>query len=122
MRHRRAEERHNRVADELLHRAPEALELRAQMSVIWGEQRTHVLRVHRLGPGREADQVAEETGDDLPLLAGGARPCLSQGRGTEGAKRKLPIPRQLLTATRAVHPPSLGRRVREARQAAQQTT
>ena len=65
---RRAEERHHCVADELLDRAAEPLELRAKMLVVRGQDRPHVLRIHRLGAGREPDQVGEEHRDDLPLL------------------------------------------------------
>ena len=66
--HGRAEERHHRIADELLHRAAETLELGPDPLVVAGEQRADVLRVEALRLGRRADQVAEEHGDDLPLL------------------------------------------------------
>ncbi len=66
----RAEQRHNRVADELLDRAAVVLELGAKASVIRAEDRLHVLRVHRLRARREADEVAEEDRDDLALSAG----------------------------------------------------
>ena len=49
MRDGRAEERHHGVADELLHRAAEALELRAQALVVGREDRPHVLGVELLG-------------------------------------------------------------------------
>ena len=65
-----AEERHDRVADELLDRAAEALEVPAHPLEERREQRAHVLRVEALGARRRADEVAEEHGDDLPLLAG----------------------------------------------------
>ena len=60
VRDRRAEHRHDGVADELLDRAAEALELRADARVVRLEQPPHVLGVHRLRPRREADEVAEE--------------------------------------------------------------
>ena len=69
MGHRRAEERHHRVADELLHRAAVAFELRANAGVVRTENRLHVLRVHRLRPRRKADEVAEDDSDDLALTA-----------------------------------------------------
>ena len=69
VRGRRAEERHHRVADELLDRAAAALELGTQTRVVGLEDRAHVLRVHLLGPRREPDEVGEEDGHDLALLA-----------------------------------------------------
>ena len=73
VRERRPEERHHRVADELLHRPAEVLELPAQPRVIRREQLAHVLRIHPLGPRREPNEVGEEDGDDLPLLPPGCR-------------------------------------------------
>ena len=64
-----AEERHHRVADELLDRAAERLELAAQPLVVGAEDRLDVLRVERLRMGREADEVGEDDGDDLALAA-----------------------------------------------------
>ena len=64
-----AEQRHHRVADELLDRAAVALELRANTLVVGPEDRLHVLRVHRLRLRREADEVAEDNRDDLALSA-----------------------------------------------------
>ena len=69
VRDRGAEDGHDRVADELLDRAAEALELGANACVVGLEQPPHVLRVHALGARGEADEVAEEAGDDLALLA-----------------------------------------------------
>jgi hypothetical protein len=37
--------------------------------VVGAEQALDVLGIERLRAGREADEVAEEHGDDLPLLA-----------------------------------------------------
>ena len=65
----RAEDGHHRVADELLDRAAEALELRAHARVVGLEKAPHVLGVHPLRARGEADEVAEEAGDDLALLA-----------------------------------------------------
>jgi pimeloyl-ACP methyl ester carboxylesterase len=64
----RAEHGHHRVPDELLDGATEALELGAHVRVVRLEQPTHVLGVQRLRPCGEADEVAEEARDDLPLL------------------------------------------------------
>ncbi len=69
VRDRRAEHGHDRVADVLLHGASEALELRAHAGVVRLQQPADVLWVHALRAGREADEVAEEAGDDLALLA-----------------------------------------------------
>ena len=73
MRGRRAEQRHHRVADELLDGAAMALELGADALVVRAEERLDVLGIHRLGPGGEADEVAEDDRDDLALAARCAR-------------------------------------------------
>ena len=67
---RRAEDGHHRVADELLHRAPVALELGAQLRVVRRERGAHVLGVELLGERRRPDEIGEEDADDLPLFAG----------------------------------------------------
>src|SRR5262249_40438362 len=64
-----AEQRHDRVADEFLDGAAAPLELDAHPLPVRLEQRAHVLRVEPLGPRREPDQVDEQDGDDLALLA-----------------------------------------------------
>ena len=74
VRHGSAEGGHDRVADELLDRAAVALDLLPQAGVVGTDARAHVLGVLLLGGGGEADQVAEEDGDDLPLLQPGRRP------------------------------------------------
>ena len=48
---------------------PKRSSSRAHARVVRLEQPPHVLRVHPLGSGGEADEVAEEAGDDLALLA-----------------------------------------------------
>ena len=68
VRDRGAEHGHHGVADELLDRAPEALELVAQPRMVGPEQRAHLLGIHALGARGEADEVGEEDGDDLALL------------------------------------------------------
>ncbi len=52
VRDRGAEERHDCVADELLHGAAEALQLGAQPRVVRGEERADVLGVEPLGIAR----------------------------------------------------------------------
>ena len=70
VRDRRPEQRHHRIADELLHRAAEPLQLRTQPLVVRAQDRLHVLRVELLGTRGEPDQVGEQHRDDFPLLAG----------------------------------------------------
>ena len=67
VRDRRAEHRHHRVADELLHGAAALLELGAQPLVVRAQDRLDVLRVERLGARGEADEVGEEHRHDLAL-------------------------------------------------------
>ena len=64
----RPEQRHDRIADELLHGAAEALELGPQADVVRRKPRADVLRVHLLGLRGRADDVGEEDGDELPFL------------------------------------------------------
>ena len=65
---RRAEHRHDGVADVLLDRPAEALEDRAQRLVVGGERPAHLLDVEQLAPAREADEVGEEHQHHLALL------------------------------------------------------
>ena len=80
VRGRRAEERHHRVADELLDGAAVALELGADALVVRAEERLDVLGVELLGPLREADEVAEDDRDDLALSAWLARAMVQRVR------------------------------------------
>ena len=68
VRDRRPEGGHHGVADELLDRAVVALDLLAQAGVVGPDTGAYVLRVLLLGGGGEPDEIAEEDGDDLPLL------------------------------------------------------
>jgi hypothetical protein len=70
---RGAEQRHHRIADELLDRAAPALEHLSQVRVVRREEGAHVLGIHLFGARGEADQVGEEHGDDLALLPRGGR-------------------------------------------------
>ena len=95
MRDGSAEEGDHGVADELLDGAAEALELTAQTLMVGSEQGPHVLRIHLLGSGSEADEVGEEHGDDLPLLTRGRR--IQRDSAGEAEPRSLGI---LLPAAR----------------------
>ena len=86
---RRTEQRHGGVADELLDRPAVALELGADALVVAAEHGSHVLGIHPLGTLGGPDQVAEEDGDDLPLLAcarGGGRYFQRRAAGPAEAK------------------------------------
>ena len=89
VRHGRSEDGHDRVADELLHRASVGLDLLSQAGVVGAQACSHVLGVSLLGGSGEPDQVAEEDGDDLSLLEGGASGRLGERRGAERAEGEL---------------------------------
>ena len=65
---RRAEDTHDRVPDELLHRASVALELLANALVVRRQNRAHVLRIEVLRTSGETDEVDEEHGYHSPLF------------------------------------------------------
>jgi hypothetical protein len=67
---RRSEDAHHGVADELLHDAPERLDLAADAIVVRGQNRANLLGVELLGPGGEPDEVDEDDGDDPPFVPG----------------------------------------------------
>ena len=69
MRSRCPEQGHHRVADELLDRAAEALELRADTCVVGREQRPYLLGVEPLCLCSEADEVGEQYRHYLALFA-----------------------------------------------------
>ena len=106
VRHRRSEDRHHRIADELLYRAAEALELVPQAGVVGAEQRAHLLRIHLLGARREAHEIGEEDGDDLALFE--ARFLLGSQRPAAGVAESR-IRGVLLAAAGAGHARSLRR-------------
>ena len=70
----RAEQRHDGVADELLDRTAVAFELGSNAGVVRTENRRHVLGIQGLRLPREADEVAEDDGDDLAFRARLAHP------------------------------------------------
>src|SRR4029453_14286554 len=69
----RTQDRHHGVADELLDRAAVALDLARHPLVVRAQRGADVFGVGPVGPCREADEVDEEHGEDLPLLAGRRR-------------------------------------------------
>ena len=66
--HRQAEHGHDRVADELLHRAARALDLGPHTAQVGVDHLLQTLSVEALSEGRRADQVGEQDRYDLPLL------------------------------------------------------
>ena len=70
---RRAEDRHHRVADELLDPSAVCLDPIARARVVRSDPRLHLLGVGALRRGGEADKVAEEHRHDFPLLCVPAR-------------------------------------------------
>ena len=79
VRERSAEDAHHRIADELLDRAAETLQLGLDVRMVMGEEPGDVLGIHLLGLRGEADQVGEEDSHDLALLAGPAHRSRSTG-------------------------------------------
>src|SRR5439155_12046138 len=69
VRGRRPEQRHHRVADELLYGPAAFLELTAQPLPVRREHGADILRIELLGPRGETDEICEKHGDDLALLA-----------------------------------------------------
>ena len=69
VRHRDPENRHDRIADELLDRATMTLDDRAQILEIAAHTRPERFRIGRLAERRRPHKIAEEDGDDLALLA-----------------------------------------------------
>jgi hypothetical protein len=67
VRHRRTEQRHHRIADELFYRPAETLQFRAQPHVVRMENRLDVLWIELLRPRRESHQVGKQDGDNLSL-------------------------------------------------------
>ena len=68
VRDRRTEHRHDRVADELLDRPAEPLDLLLHARVVRTQARADILGIGLLGRRGEADEVDEEDGDDLALF------------------------------------------------------
>ena len=91
VRHGSPEHGHDRVADELLDRAPEALDLPLEAGVIGGERGAYVLGIGVVGARSEADQVDEQDRDDLALLGCGSSRGCQGGAAFEAELRPLGI-------------------------------
>ena len=89
MRDRGAEDRHHRVPNELLDRAGIPLDLLPKACMVGADAGAHVLRICLLRGGGEADEIAEEDGDNLALLPQGESRLLAQRRAAVRAERKL---------------------------------
>lgn len=80
------------------HRPAVALDLLPQPGVVGADASPDVLGIGCVRGGGEADQVAEEDGDNLALFLDRSRRMLGQRRRTEGAEGKV-AGRELLIAT-----------------------
>jgi hypothetical protein len=79
VRHRHAEDRHHRVADELLHRAAVRLDDPLHPLEVARQHRLQRLRIHRLPERGRANDVAEKHGHHLAVRADRHEPRLEQG-------------------------------------------
>ena len=84
---RRAEERQNGIAAELLEGAAVPLELAADARVVGRHERSHVFGIEILRACGRADEVDEDRGDDLAFLA--RRRCGGKRTPAEAAKPEL---------------------------------
>jgi hypothetical protein len=82
VRDRRPEDREHAVAEELGHPSAVALDLALDPRVERPERALHLLRIGAVRPRREADEVAEQHGDEPPLL---------RTRGLHGAERRAAV-------------------------------
>ena len=89
VRHRCAEDRDDRIADELLHRPAEALDLLPHARVVGRLEPADVLGIEPLGAAREADEIDEDDGDDLPLLRARGPLLVGERRAAGRAERQL---------------------------------
>ena len=94
------EDRHHRVADELLHRAAVTLEDDAQILEVAAHACAQRLGVRRLAERGRADEVAEEHGDDLALLARGLSRSGQLGSARAAEARVAPVLAPAVRASR----------------------
>ena len=87
VRHRDPENRHHRIADELLDGATVTLDDRAEILEIAAHPPAQSFGIGRLAQRRRTHEIAEEDGDDLALLACRCRRC--QRHATERTEREL---------------------------------
>jgi hypothetical protein len=85
----RTEHGHDGIADELLHRPAQALDLAPQVGVVETKPSDHILWVGPVRAGSEANKVTEQHGDDLALVAPTSRSG-AEGGAAAAAKRKPP--------------------------------
>jgi hypothetical protein len=71
VRDRRAEHRHHRIADELLHHAAVLLDALLRLVVIRLEDIADVLGIGLVGARSRVDEIDEQDRDELPLLERG---------------------------------------------------
>ncbi len=90
VRHRGAEHGHDGVADELLDRPAEALDVGLHALVVRAERRADVLGVGAVRSAREADEVDEEDRHDLALLAGRSLRSATSAARTRGRIARAP--------------------------------
>ena len=95
---RQPEDRHRRVAHELLHGPTVTLEDRTELRVVAGHQLAQDLRVGPLAERGRADEVAEDDGDRLPDVCRGLRDQDSAAGATEPLTGRI-----LLAAGCAAH-------------------
>ena len=87
VRHRDSENRHDRIADELLDGATVTLEDHAEILEIQAHPTAQRFGIGRLAQRRRTHEIAKEDGDDLALLACRCRRC--QRHATERTEREL---------------------------------
>ena len=107
VRQRRPEHPHHRVADELLHRSAEALDLVPHARVIPAEAAGDVFGVGAIRGFRKPDEVDEQGAHDLPLLARRGR--VARERTAARLAELRPVRIRLAARRTAQHALSLGR-------------
>ena len=91
---RSPEHGHDGVADELLHRPTEPLDLVLDLAVVFLQQVPNVLRIRSIRSGGEPDKIDEQDRDDLALF-----PCFDRAVDGDSARRAEPGLFGILLAT-----------------------